>query len=457
MSADKAAESGDVKTAPSAPLKGRYRIIGAGVRSGQAVSYAAEDLASDRAVTVAVFRADETADSRFLAAVRERAHRLANPLCVHPALVRVYDADVTGGGEPFVVLETVVGRSLRAMLDECGRLSMAEALRLAIQVGEGVETLHANGIVHGALRPESVVIVKGEDGRDAVKLVGVEMVTARRIAGESTEPDTTRQAYLPPEQVDDDEASEAADVFGLGVLLHEMLTGQPPSNGGAETTQLPPSVEHIIVKALERAPKRRYSSISFMVNEMWSAQSAPTHSHSHAPTAVSSVAASESRPARRGRRHSDVGMATALVVCLLLIGVTAWVVRSEWLTERSRVPAEPVAAAAPASPAAQVVTPTPVPTIPASQQRPQPKTPSLPTIASPSEAAAPPPSIMDGQTRSRSVTPEIQDAAKPATVSAVRAPRPAARLSERPLRMEQPSADGADGTAIIDWLLKNGR
>jgi len=109
------------------------------------------DLVSQRSVTVAILHPATTSDPDFVAAVREQVHRLAKPVCVHPALAGVYDLSTTDAGETFVVLETITGRSLREVLDERGVLPTHEALRLAIEIGEGLEALHANGIVHGEL------------------------------------------------------------------------------------------------------------------------------------------------------------------------------------------------------------------------------------------------------------------------------------------------------------------
>src|SRR4051812_19981025 len=104
--------------APSVTIIGRYRILGPGVERDDAVTYPAEDTATARPVALSVLRGHAAADAEFAAAVREQAYRLAKPACDHPALLRVYDVGMTDQGIPFIAVEAVAGRSLRAALDE---------------------------------------------------------------------------------------------------------------------------------------------------------------------------------------------------------------------------------------------------------------------------------------------------------------------------------------------------
>jgi eukaryotic-like serine/threonine-protein kinase len=424
--------------ARSVTLGGRYRTVSPGVASAEAVVYAAEDVATSRAVRLSVLRGEAAADAEFVATVREQAYRLAKPACDHPALVRVYDVGTTDESEPFIALEPVVGRSLREVLDERGTLDLHDSLRLAIQIGEGLETLHSSGIVHGELRPESIVLVKDENGRDGVKLVGVELTAARRAASRLLPRDETVAAYLAPEQIARAETTEASDIYALGVLILELLTGHRPHGTGArDAAEFPAAIARIVAKALEEGPGRRYSSISLMLNDMWTAESEPATSLAR-PEAPRPVAG-ERRPPRRARAH--VGVATALVVGLVLVGVTVWVARTDRLAQ-SVSPDEAVVAE---TPAALPQRGTPPPTI--SAEPTLPARPEAPERSDPAQFASP-------------SAPEVAPAAAPkptAIGTVVRAPRPVGRQPERPARSEQRSADGADGTAIIDWLLKGGR
>ncbi len=417
-------------------LKGRYRVLAPGVASGEVVTYAAENIERQQPVALAVLRGDVASDAEFVAAVREQAYRLAKPVCHHRTLVRVYDTGTTDEGEPFVAVEPLVGRSLRELLDERGVFSAHDALRIAIQVGEGLETLHRSGIVHGELRPESVLIVKDEDGTDAVKLVGVELTAARRTPVGLHRRDELVRAYLAPEQLAQAETTEASDVHGLGLLILELLTGERPgSKGHRAPAEIPAAIARIVAKAIEPGQGRRYSSISLMVNDLWSAESQP----SKAPARPGPSAVAPRRPSGRRRAPSDVGMAIALVAGLLLVGVTAWIARADRFARTTPSPSpEAVVAASPVSPA-QLSTP-PV---------------TVPEVTTPAPTA-PEPSLGESEV-TRSVSPPPADERNRAMVGAVRTPRPVVRLPERAAKGDQPVADGGDGTAIIDWLLKDGR
>jgi hypothetical protein len=430
-------------------VKDRYRVGGAGVTTAEAVTYGAESVATRQHVTLAVLRGEAAADPEFVAAVRDQAFRLAKLPSQHRALVRVYEAGTTDEGEPFVAREPVDGPSLRQVIEERGALDVHHALRLAIQVGEGLEALHQSGIVHGELRPESVVLVKDQNGDEAVKL-GVELTAAHRTAAGRRTRDRAISAYLAPEQVTYGDTSEAADVHGFGLLIREMLTGQRPD--GRRNAQLPPAIARIVSRALEPAPGRRYSSISLMVNDLWSAASEISKSPARSAAPQSPVA--KRKPGAERRGPSDVGMAAALVLGLLLVGVTAWVARSDRVPRSGSLDSEPVAAAPrPAAPTSTAVAPAAVTPAPASE-RPAVELPPPPAAVSAKEPRSAPPSPR----------PALEDpkpaVAKPTpptpTPPAVRASRPVAAASAGRPESEQSGADSGDGTAIIDWLLKGG-
>ena len=433
----------------SVTIKGRYRVIGPGVASSGVITYVAEDVTNRRTVALSVLRADAAADTEFVTAVREQAYRLAKPACHHRALVRVHDTGTTDDGAPFVALEAVTGRSLRALLDERGSLAVHDGLRLAIDIGEGLETLHRSGIVYGELRPESVILVSDETGRDVVKLVGVELAAARRTpAGRRTRDDAV-VAYLAPEQIARAETTEAADVYALGLLIAELLTGQRP-DGARGASRLPPAIARIVAKALEEGPGRRYPSISLMVNDLWSAESEPLPQSSARLTAPKANAIAEHSAATRHRARKDVGLATALLVGLVLVGVTAWTVRADRLSRSVSSESEPIVAASPV--ASAPAPPVPVAPTPIAQPATVLAEPAPPVAAS-APASEP---VRSPVTPGREET-VTAPAAKAATLGAVVRSSRVARQAERPRNAAQPATDGGDGIAIIDWLLKGGR
>ena len=426
-------------------VRDRYRIIGPGVAGGETVVYDAEDVVTGRPLALSVVRGAAARDTEFVAAVRDQAFRLVKNECRHAALVQVHDVGNTEQGEVFVALESVRGRSLRDVLAERGTVGFHEGLRLAIEVGEALETLHRGGIVYGELRPESVLLVRAEHGREAAKLVGSELTAAHRTAEGLGRRDDTIVEYLAPEQLERAETTEAADIYALGLLILELLTGHRPDGRGARgAAEVPPSVARIVAKALEEAPGRRYSSISLMVNDMWTAESATR------PSPARAVGFAERRRRRR-RMLTDVGMAIALVAGLILIGVTSWVVRADRHAHSGTPEAEPVVAASPVVPALAHPAP-PAPVAPPPTLAPVAPAPTSPAASAP----ALPPRSEPMRAEAARVRDERTPAARPAPVgTAVRAPRPVAPSTERPPSADQPSpAVGGDGAAIVDWLLK---
>jgi serine/threonine protein kinase len=425
---------------------GRYRVVGTLASSAEALVYLADDTTSSRQVALTVLRGDAATDAEFVTAVRDQAHRLAKLTGL--ATPAVYECDVTDEGDLFVILEPLTGRSLRDVLDARGPLDPTSALRLAIQIGEALETLHRNGIVHGALRPESVLVVTDEHGAEAVKLLGVELATARGTpVGIQLRDEAV--AYLAPEQLERGDLSEAADIHALGLLIQEFLTAQRPLASGPRLRpagELPPLLASIVARALESRPERRYSSVSLLVNDLWTAESEPLKVESPSVKHV----LNERRATARRRARSDLGMAVALVVGLLLVGVTAWVVRSERLTGSVRT--EPTEAALPA---ALPPAPTPASTLGIQPSRP----PALPAATDPASPVSPgsvaPSPVPIAKTPPASPPPARIDQAPPAAREpTLRDREPAAPV---PARSEPRASDGADGTAIIDWVLRNQR
>ena len=464
-------------------INGRYRVTDTLETNADGVVYVGEDLTHDRQVLLTVLSKEARADGEFVSAVRDQVYRLKKPENAHRAILTVYECGVTEEGEFFVALEAAAGRSLRDVLDQRGAFDPGSTLRVAVQIGEALETLHHNGIVHGALRPESVLIVKDEDGTEVVKLRGLELASARWTTAGLRLRDQALLPYLAPEQIEHAETSEAADVHALGLLVQELLTGDRPSGTGPRLRpagQLPTTIGRIVAKALDVRPQGRYANVSLMVNDLWSAASEPAKSESPSVTHV----LDERRAAFRRRAHSDIGMAVALVVGLVLVGVTAWVVHSDRLigsvhkdTVESSIAASPVGTPVPPSVNAVSVQPLRPPRPPAvtedadaiaaetggTGREPTVVLPTRPVSKMSPPAASPPPSVNAAsvQPQSPPVRPSIsQDAravaTKPEATGSERTAAPPARPVAKaavPARVNERGADG-DGSAIVDWLLK---
>lgn len=215
-------------------------------------------------------------------------------------------------------------------------------------------------------------------------------------------------------------------------------------------------LERIVARALESRPERRYSGVSLMVNDLWSAESEPPKVESPSVTHV----LNERRATARRRARSDLGMAVALVVGLVLVGVTAWVVRSDRLTGHARTESadQPLAASPvglpPSTPPVNVtpVQPPRPPALPAAMEntsavvaKPEGREAKEMTVQPPRPPAA---SSVVARPEGRDREPAVAPLPRPVTrTSPLAAPLPAP--------VDQRGSDAGDGSAIIDWLLRN--
>jgi serine/threonine protein kinase len=248
-----------------------YRIEAPVARSGMASIYRATDLRDNRVVALKVPHPDLEADpilfDRF-----QREAGIGEKLS-HPKIMRVF------GGEErsrvYMVMEWCDGRLLREILDE-GRISQERAIHIAVGVLDALDYIHANGVVHRDLKPENIMV----DSHDNIKLIDFGIASdaaARRLTYANFTAAIGTPNYITPEQVKGKRGDARSDIYSMGVILYEMLTGKLPFTGpnpmAAMNERLlnhpiPPSVadpsispqlQEILYRALERDPKNRYA------------------------------------------------------------------------------------------------------------------------------------------------------------------------------------------------------
>ena len=202
-------------------LGGRYvlgEVLGTG---GMATVWRARDEVLGREVAVKVLSPQYAADPGFLARFDREARHAAR--LSHPRLVTVFDCGVDGT-TPFIVMELVAGRTLRQVLDEAGMLAAGEAVRIAAGVCEALEVAHAAELVHRDITPANIVLTDGQ-----VKVLDFGIARAEGATGVTgTAGVLGTAAYLSPEQASGRPAGPQADLYSLGCVLFEMLTGAPP-------------------------------------------------------------------------------------------------------------------------------------------------------------------------------------------------------------------------------------
>ena len=325
---------------------GRYRVdhvLGSG---GMALVYQARDEELDRPVAIKVLAdnlaADEAFRKRFL-----REARLAAQLA-HPNVVQVYDSG-EADGRPYIVMEYVDGETLAELLSRRGRLPPAEAVELALQVCAGLEHAHRAGLVHRDIKPQNVLIrddgtVKIVDFGIARSAQGTQLTETGSVLGTA--------AYLAPEQAAGEEVTAATDVYALGVVLYEMVTGRTPHSAESLTQFLargheqpitalrelapeaPEALEDVVMRSLARMPQYRQPSAEALAAELAATSSElPTavfgeRGETEKPTRVATARATprareyETVLRRMASRPRAVVTAVALVV-LVLLGVGA--------------------------------------------------------------------------------------------------------------------------------------
>ncbi|MDQ6682865.1 MAG: protein kinase, partial [Chloroflexota bacterium] len=250
---------------------GRYRIIAPLGEGGMATIWRALDEQLDREVAVKLLRPQYGSDAGFAARFRQEA-RSAGSLS-HPNIVSVFDygTDPTDDNQ-YIVMELVEGDNLSTVLQERGSLSTEDSVRVAIAIASALEAAHRRGIVHRDVKPGNILIT--DEGDVKVTDFGI----ARAVSEASmTVTGTTLGSvhYFSPEQARGDEVTGTSDVYSLGIVLYEMLTGRRPFEGdsaaGVALRRLnedppPPStykpvpagLSAIIMRALQRDPARRF-------------------------------------------------------------------------------------------------------------------------------------------------------------------------------------------------------
>lgn len=258
---------------PIEVLGERYQLQESIGRGGMATIYRGHDMHMDRVVAIKVLRDVYSTDPKFVTRFQREA-KAASAL-QHPNIVQVYDYGQTDGNY-FIVMELVEGIDLRRYLKQRGVLDVDRAVIIAHDVALGLGAAHRRGIVHRDVKPQNVLVGKG----GSIKLTdfGIASVykdiNAERLTTTGMTLGTVQ--YYAPEQAQGEIVSPAADVYALGIVMYEMLTGRPPFDGDTpvavamqhiQDAPIPPSqlnpnipeaLEEIILRCLEKVPEMRF-------------------------------------------------------------------------------------------------------------------------------------------------------------------------------------------------------
>lgn len=256
----------------------RYEILEKIGTGGMSDVYKAKDHKLNRFVAVKVLKQEFSENANFVSKFRIEAQAAAG--LMHPNIVNVYDVGEEGENH-YIVMELVEGITLKKYIEKKARLSVKEAVSIAIQVSMGIEAAHNNHIIHRDIKPQNIIISKE----------GKVKVTDFGIAKAATSNTITSNVmgsvhYTSPEQARGGYSDEKSDIYSLGVTMFEMLTGRVPFNG--ETTvaiaikhiqeefpspreyvgEIPVCVEQIVLKCCQKSPDRRYQSMSELIADL---------------------------------------------------------------------------------------------------------------------------------------------------------------------------------------------
>ena len=258
-----------------------YRLDKVVARSGMATLYRATDLNDEREVAIKIPHPEMESDPILLERFR-REQEIGQELD-HPGVVKTYDGEERS--RMYMVIEWVEGRLLRTILNEERELPIERATNLVLQICDALDTMHKHGVVHRDLKPENIMV----DDQDRIKLIdfGIAMKEdARRITFVDMSATLGTPDYIAPEQVKGQRGDQRSDIYSLGVMFYEMLTGEPPFRGPNPLAvmnervlhdpepardrrpEISPALNEILNRALERDPRRRYQTASEMALEL---------------------------------------------------------------------------------------------------------------------------------------------------------------------------------------------
>lgn len=257
-------------------INDRYEIIKSIGEGGMANVYLAYDMILDRRVAIKVLRGDLSNDEKFVRRFQREA--LSASSLSHPNIVEMYDVG-EDNGIYYIVMEYIEGKTLKQLIKKRGALTLSEAIDIMLQITDGISQAHDSYIIHRDLKPQNIMIK--EDGTIKITDFGIAM------ALNSTQLTQTNSVmgsvhYLPPEQASGKGSTIRSDIYSMGILFYEILTGTLPFKGDnaveialkqmrdeipsvrKKNPAIPQSVENVILKATAKNPKNRYSDAKEM-------------------------------------------------------------------------------------------------------------------------------------------------------------------------------------------------
>ena len=261
-------------------INDRYEIIRTIGEGGMANVYLAIDTILDRKVAVKILRGDLANDEKFVRRFQREANAASR--LAHTNIVEIYDVG-EDEGRYFIVMEYIEGQTLKNLIKKRGGLTLPEVIDIMIQLSNGISCAHESYIIHRDIKPQNIMIL--DDGRVKITDFGIAQTLN---SSDLTQTNSVMGSvhYLPPEQANGGVSTIKSDIYSLGILMYELITGRVPFRGENAVEiaikqmrdpipsitdykdDVPQSVENIIIKACAKNPKNRYDNILDMKKDI---------------------------------------------------------------------------------------------------------------------------------------------------------------------------------------------
>ena len=261
-------------------INDRYEIVKLIGEGGMANVYLAIDTILNRKVAIKVLRGDLAGDEKFIRRFQREAMSASN--LSHPNIVEVYDVGEEDGNH-YIVMEYIEGKTLKQLIQKRGALTVPEVIDIMTQLTDGIAHAHDAYIIHRDIKPQNILIldnglVKITDFGIAVAINATQLTQTNSVMGSVH--------YLPPEQASGKGATIKSDIYSLGIVMYELLTGSVPFKGDnaveialkhmkekipslrKQNPLIPQSIENIVLKATAKNPKNRYDNVREMHDDI---------------------------------------------------------------------------------------------------------------------------------------------------------------------------------------------
>jgi eukaryotic-like serine/threonine-protein kinase len=329
-------------------IDGRY-VLGETIGSGgMAEVYLARDEVLGRDVALKVLRGQYANDEEFVERFRREARNAA--ALNHPSIVQVYDQGHTQDGAHYIAMEYVPGGTLAQRIKAAGPLDPGEAVGVASRVAEALAVAHARGIIHRDIKPQNVLLTTSGDAK--VTDFGIARAASAKTITETSLIMGTA-AYMSPEQVRGERVGPASDLYSLGAVLYEMLTGEPPYSADNPVATamkhldepprhprdanpaVPQDLDALTAKLLAKRPEDRYASAADLAEDLRRARAGlpllaaglGQHTTRRMPPETDETRVAPAAPGGHSRRRGFLPLA-ALGLALILLGGLAWALSS---------------------------------------------------------------------------------------------------------------------------------